>query len=185
MRVSEFITEYLVSIGTTDAFGVPGGVILELIYAIEETEGIEAHLCYHEQSAGFAAIGYAQSSNKLGLAYSTKGPGFTNLITTIAEAYTGSIPVLFLTSHISDKLPDIGRFETEQELDTCAMVKNITKLSLRIDSVRDFERYFKYACEVAKSDRFGPVFLDISNSVLKSETNMSLTESMKNYMKRT
>ena len=97
MRASDYIADFLVKQGVTDAFGIPGGVVLDLLYAIDRTEGITPHLCYHEQSAGFAACGYAQASGRLGVAYATRGPGFTNLISAIADAYSDSIPVMFIS----------------------------------------------------------------------------------------
>ena len=106
MKVSEYIAQYLQKQGITDAFGIPGGVILELMYALDATEGITPHLSFHEQCAGFAACGYAQAGRKLGVAYATKGPGFTNLLTAMADAYYDSIPVLFITAHSAATLPE-------------------------------------------------------------------------------
>ena len=127
MRVSEYIAEFLGYNGVTDVFGIPGGVILDLMYAFDAQEGITPHLSYHEQCAGFAACGYAQLKNTVGVAYATKGPGFTNLLTAIADAYYDSIPVLFITAHTAASLPDGCRLVADQDMDTCAMVRNITK----------------------------------------------------------
>lgn len=88
MNVAEYIVEELISYGVTDTFGVPGGVILRILYAMQSrTPKLTPHLNYHEQMSGFAACGYAQASGQLGVAYATRGPGITNMITCIAEAY--------------------------------------------------------------------------------------------------
>lgn len=167
MNVAQTIAKYLASLGTTDAFGIPGGVILELLYALETQEGITPHLLYHEQSAGFAACGYAQSGGKLGVAYATRGPGFTNLLTPLADAYCDSIPVLFITAH-EGPFPASGmRVMADQEIDTCALARTICKECARIDSVEEFGARFPALCAMALSGRKGPVVMDIAAKVLK------------------
>lgn len=169
MTGAQYIAEFLQQHGVTDAFGIPGGSILDLLYAIDDTEGIHPHLCYHEQAAGFAALGYAQQSHRLGVAYATKGPGFTNLLTPMADAYFDSTPILFITAHTADSLPQNCRLITDQELDTCAMVDRITKYARRIDSVSDLKTCLSEAYATAINGRQGPVFLDISARILKAD----------------
>lgn len=174
MTVSDYLVDVLVQHQVTDAFGIPGGVILDLIYAIDRREGIEAHLSYHEQSAGFAAVGYAQASGKLGVAYATRGPGFTNLITPIADAYCDSVPTLFITSHAGKSLNPNVRLTNNQEIDTCAMVKGITKYAKRVDTAEEFAECVQRACHEALSGRKGPVFLDVASSVWKAEVTATI-----------
>ena len=169
MTGAAFIAGYLSSHGTTDAFGVPGGVILDLIYALNRQKGITPHLSYHEQSAGFAACGYAQSSGRLGVAYSTRGPGFTNLLTAVSDAFYDSLPVLFITAHSSGCPPSGTRVMSDQEMDTCDMVRNITKFSARIDDADELVKLFPEACRAALAGRKGSVFLDVSDKVLREE----------------
>lgn len=169
MRASDYIAKFLVKQGVTDAFGIPGGVVLDLIYAIERTEGITPHLCYHEQSAGFAACGYAQASGILGVAYATRGPGFTNLISAIADAYSDSIPVMFITGHSCMTQNPKMRVVADQELDTCGMVKSITKYAVRVDSVDSLLVELPKAYAIAMEGRKGPVMLDILSSIWKEE----------------
>lgn len=169
MKVSEYIAQYLQKQGVTDAFGIPGGVILELMYALDATEGITPHLSFHEQCAGFAACGYAQAGRKLGVAYATKGPGFTNLLTAMADAYYDSIPVLFITAHSAATLPEGCRLVADQDMDTCGMVRNITKYAKRIDDIEEISISLEKACQIAKDGRKGPVFLDIAASLFKKE----------------
>ncbi len=168
MKVIDYFIEVLNKYGTTDAFGIPGGVILDLIYFLNsEKSKVQPHLNYHEQMAGFAACGYAQASGKLGVAYATRGPGICNMVTCIAEAYQESLPVLFITAH--GKRAAIGtRADDNQELDIVNIVKNITKYSAVIEKKEDL-KLIKTACEMALNRRKGPVLLDFSSSLWNSE----------------
>lgn len=169
MRVSDYIADFLVRHGVTDAFGIPGGVVLELIYALDRKEGITPHLCYHEQSAGFAACGYAQVSGRLGVAYATRGPGFSNLITAIADAWSDSVPVLFITGHACMEKNPKMRVVADQELDTCEIVKNITKYAVRVDNEELLQIEFAKAYSIAMSGRKGPVFMDVASSIWRKD----------------
>ena len=165
MKIAQYIVDSLQKHGVTDVFGIPGGVILDLLYAFDAAKPqLTPHLMYHEQDAGFAACGYAQASGKLGVAYATKGPGFTNLITAIAEAYYESIPVLFITAHSSDIVEGM-RTMADQEMDTCAMVDKITKYAMRLDNAETFVEDFEKAVHTSMSGRRGPVLLDISSAL--------------------
>ncbi len=170
MKVADYLVDFLIKKGTTDAFGLPGAVILELIYAMDRRQGeFCPHLSYHEQGAGFAAVGYAQASGKLGVAYATRGPGFTNLITAITDAYCDSIPVLFLTSHAVAPKHKGMRIEANQEVDTCEMVKSVTKYNKRVSCLEEFLPSLHEAYNYAMTGRRGPVFLDISAKLWKEE----------------
>ena len=170
MNVAEAAARYLASLGVTDAFGIPGGVILDFLYALDAQSGITPHLTYHEQSAGFAACGYAQSGGVLGVAYATRGPGFTNLITPLTDAFCDSLPVLFVTAHADDDIPPAGmRVRSDQELDTCSMVRKVTKLASRVETVEDFLELFPKACGMATDGRKGPVFLDFSARLFRED----------------
>ena len=173
MKVAEAIVDTLSELGVRDAFGIPGGVILELLYAMRAKEGFSPHLCYHEQDAGFAACGYAQAGGALGVAYATRGPGFTNLITPIADAFCDSIPTLFLTAHAADCPPVGMRILHDQELDTCEIVRSITKFAARIDTQEEFATLFPKALQTALDGRKGPVFLDLSARLLHEDVDAS------------
>lgn len=169
MKITQYIVDSLQKHGVTDVFGIPGGVILDLLYAFDAAKPkLTPHLMYHEQDAGFAACGYAQASGKFGVAYATKGPGFTNLITAIAEAYYESIPVLFITAHSSGVVEGM-RSMADQEMDTCAMVSKITKCAMRLDNAESFVEDFEHAIHTCLSGRKGPVFLDIYSALWRQE----------------
>lgn len=170
MTGAQYIVESLINHGVTDAFGIPGGVILPLLYEMESRKPLfTPHLSYHEQCAGFAACGYAQTSGKIGVAYATRGPGFTNLITAIADAYYDSLPTLFITAHSAPCPPDGMRVMSDQEMDTCSMVRNITKMAVRLDDDSTFAETIDKALSVATEGRKGPVFLDIASALFKNE----------------
>lgn len=169
MTVVEYIVNSLQRHGVTDVFGIPGGVILDLLYAFDAAQPqLTPHLMYHEQDAGFAACGYAQANGRLGVAYATKGPGFTNLITPIAEAYYESLPVLFITAHSSDVVNGM-RTMSDQEMDTCAMVDKITKCAMRLDNAETFVEDYEKAIQTCLNGRRGPVLLDISTVLWRQE----------------
>lgn len=166
MTVSEFVIDEIIKLGITDCFGVPGGVILKLLYALDDRKDeIEPHLTYHEQTAGFAALGYAQASGKLGFAYATRGPGISNMFSAIAEAYQESLPVLFITAHGERNEKNKVRFLGNQEMNVAIMVKDITKFSANIDNEEDVVSVFRKACRLALTGRKGPVLLDFSSSI--------------------
>lgn len=170
MTGAQYIVDSLIKRGGTDAFGIPGGVILPLLYEMESRKPLfTPHLSYHEQCAGFAACGYAQASGKIGVAYATRGPGFTNLITVIADAYYDSLPTLFITAHSAPCPPEGMRVMADQEMDTCSMVRNITKMAVRLDDDSTFAETIDKALSVATEGRKGPVFIDIASALFKKE----------------
>ncbi len=169
MLISDYLIKKIKRCGTTDIFGIPGGVILPFIKAINKSNSIDAHLNYHEQMAGFAACGYAQSSGKLGVAYATRGPGITNMITCIAEAYQESLPVLFITGHGNRGNGNL-RFENNQELDVALMVSGITKYAVSVETVNEAIEAIDTAIDTALSGRKGPVFLDFSSQLWNRNT---------------
>lgn len=168
MNVADYIVNRLVEFGVTDVFGLPGGVVLDFLYAVDKrNNNIKVHLCYHEQSAGFAAYGYGKISNKLGVVYVTRGPGFTNVITAIADAYYDSVPMLVITAHGQKECNYNMRCEFNQEMDIIALSRNITKYSIRINELRDIKREVEKAIYIATTGRQGPVVIDIFTELLK------------------
>ncbi len=169
MTVADYFVQELKKNDVTDIFGIPGGVLLELLYRVDAFNGISAHLNFHEQAAGYAACGYAQVSGTLGVAYATKGPGIMNMMTPLAEAYYDSLPVLFVTAHASEEKPEGMRFMNEQEMDLISIVSGITKYAVRVDDVKTACGEIKKVCAVAQEGRKGPVLIDFSAKLLKQE----------------
>lgn len=167
MNAADYIVEHLIGQGVTDAFGIPGGVILDFLYAMSRrAPAIVPHLAYHEQGAVFAACGYAQMKRSLGVAYATRGPGVTNMVTGIADAYYDSIPLLVLTAHNSARKRGLMRIAENQEMDPVPLVANITKYAARVERVEDLRHELEKACYLAMAGRRGPVLLDIYADIL-------------------
>ncbi|MDR1460552.1 MAG: thiamine pyrophosphate-binding protein [Campylobacteraceae bacterium] len=177
MKVADYIVDFLIKKGVTDVFGIPGEIILDFLDALNQRKDeISTHLNYHEQASAFAACGYAQASNKLGVAYATKGPGLTNMITPIVDAFCDSTPVLFISAHAKSGITSM-RFENNQEIDTVYMLSKITKYATRITSVEDVYYKLEHAYNQAVFGRKGPVFIDIQADIFKLDININIFES--------
>lgn len=191
MTSAEWIIQFLADKGVTDMFGLPGAIILDFLYAADaKSSVIRPHLCYHEQGCAMEACGYAQSTGRLGVAYSTRGPGFTNMLTGMADAYYDSIPAMFITAHSSASIKKGMRAEDNQEIDTVSIASNLTKYSVRIDAADDIPKEIEKAYSIAMNGRKGPVFLDILSSILRDEVSRYSTndnetkESLDEYSSR-
>lgn len=173
MKVSDYIVEYLIDKGVTDVFGYPGGMVTHLMESFSKySDRITAHVNYHEQAAAFAACGYAQASGKLGVAYATSGPGATNLITGICDAFFDSVPTIFITGQVNT-FESRGQYAVRQrgfqETDIVSMVAPITKYAKRVESVEKIRYYLDTAFTLATSGRMGPALLDIPMNVFRAE----------------
>lgn len=172
MIFSDHLVNELIKQGTYDAFGIPGGVVLKLLAAMKRAEpAFTPHLCYHEQDAGFAALGYAQAGGKLGVAYATRGPGITNMVTCIAEAYQESLPALFITAH-GRRTQDNVRFNQNQELDIVSAVSGFAKFAANAETPDEAAVLLKKAMNIAVSGRKGPVLLDFAAAVFDKEVSV-------------
>lgn len=184
MTVADYVVDYLIKKGVTDVFGIPGGSILKFLYAIEKrTPEIVPHLNYHEQMAGFAACGYAQSKRSLGVAYAAKGPGIANMVTCMAEAYQESIPILFMTAY-GNKSDKSMRCEFGQEMDIIECASDFTKYAARIDTLEEVQNHLETACHMAMSQRKGPVLLDFSSKLLGMKYEIDWSDMDKNEPKK-
>lgn len=168
MNVSEYIVDFLASKGVTDAFGIPGGVILDLLYAFDNNKKITPHLSYHEQCAAFEAGSYAQANGTIGVAYATRGPGIMNMVTSIADAYCDSVPLMIFTAHGSVNTGNI-RVMDNQEFDLEPIFSSITKYFVRIDSLDEVGPRLNEAFIQASTGRKGPVVIDVSSKLWKME----------------
>ena len=173
MNVAEYLVKKLKNNGVNHAFGIPGGVIIDFLYALDKEDGIYPHLSYHEQCSAFEANGYSQAEHGLACAYATRGPGFTNLVTGIADAYADSLPVVFITAHAGNASQNKQRFEQEQEMNTVDIVKNITKYAVVVENEYEAEKIINKAFQEALSGRKGPVLLDFCSSIWKKEIDIS------------
>ena len=162
MNGAEILLEALEQEEVEDIFGYPGAVLLALLDALLRSK-IRHILVRHEQGAIHAADGYARVSSKTGVCLATSGPGATNLVTGIANAYMDSIPVVILTGQVSTDLLGTDSF---QEADITGITIPITKHSYIVKDARELPRIVKEAFFIARTGRPGPVLIDLPKDIL-------------------
>lgn len=173
MKTIDYLVERLITQGVTDVFGYPGGMVTHLMDSLERrSDMIRLHINYHEQASAFAACSYAQVKGNLGVAFATSGPGATNLITGICNAYFDSIPVLFITGQVNT-YESKGNLDVRQkgfqETDIVSMVKSVCKYAVQIEDPNDLPMHLEQAIGLALDGRRGPVLLDIPMNVQRTE----------------
>ena len=153
-------------LGVTDVFGLPGGAIMPFYDELMASTAIRHILVRHEQGAGHAAEGYAAASGKLGVAIATSGPGATNLVTAIADAYMDSVPLLAITGQVFSTLMGTDAF---QEADIVGITMPITKHSFLVKRVEDVPATIAAAVHIATTGRPGPVLVDVTKDVQQAK----------------
>ena len=161
MKGSQIAIRCLERQGVEVVFAYPGGTALELHQALIGSP-IRVVLPRHEQGGAFAANGYARATGKVGVAMATSGPGATNLLTGIADAYMDSVPTVFITGQVASTA--IGK-NVFQETDIIGMTRPIVKHSYLVLDARDLPRIIKEAFYLAGTGRPGPVIVDIPKNV--------------------
>ncbi|HET6534050.1 MAG TPA: acetolactate synthase large subunit [Actinoplanes sp.] len=156
----------LEALGVEVAFGIPGGAILPAYDPLYDSK-VRHILVRHEQGAGHAATGYAQATGKVGVCIATSGPGATNLVTPIADAYMDSVPLVAITGQVPR--PAIGT-DAFQEADIQGITLPITKHNFLVQSADELPRILAEAFHLAATGRPGPVLVDIPKDVLQSQT---------------
>jgi acetolactate synthase I/II/III large subunit len=144
-------------------FGYPGGATIGIYDVLHDITGIKHILTRHEQGATHAAEGYAKATGKPGVVLVTSGPGATNTVTGIADAYMDSIPLVVFTGQVATKL--IGN-DAFQEADIVGITRPITKHNYLVKDVRDLTRIIKEAFYIATTGRPGPVLVDLPKDVM-------------------
>lgn len=153
--------------GTEIVFGIPGGVMIPIYDALYDCKTLRHMLMRHEQGAAHAAEGYARASGKVGVCFATSGPGATNLVTGIANAYMDSIPMVAITGQV--RTTALGK-DAFQEADITGITMPITKHNYLLKSADDIPRVIAEAFHIASTGRPGPVLVDIPMDVSLSQT---------------
>lgn len=166
MNGAELIIHLLERQGITTIAGIPGGANLPMYDALYKTSVIRHILARHEQGAGFLAQGIARSTGKPAVCFATSGPGATNIMTAIADAYLDSIPVICITGQVPVTLIGTDAF---QEVDTYGMSIPITKHNFMIRSAEELLHVIPEAFRLAMSGRPGPVLIDVPKDIQQSE----------------
>ena len=156
----------LEALGVEVAFGIPGGAILPAYDPLFDSK-VRHILVRHEQGAGHAATGYAQATGKVGVCIATSGPGATNLVTPIADAYMDSVPIVAITGQVAR--PAIGT-DAFQEADIQGITLPITKHNFLIQNPEEIPEVMAEAFHLASTGRPGPVLVDIPKDVLQAQT---------------
>lgn len=165
LRGATILLQALEQEGVDVIFGYPGGQVLPLYDALLDSP-IRHVLARHEQGVVFAADGYARVSGKVGVCLATSGPGATNLVTGIANAYADSIPLVVLTGQVPTSSLGADSF---QEVDIIGITMPITKHSYLVKDPRELPRIVKEAFYIARTGRPGPVLIDLPKDVLAQE----------------
>jgi acetolactate synthase-1/2/3 large subunit len=160
------VVRSLEALGVEVAFGIPGGAILPAYDPLYDSK-MRHILVRHEQGAGHAATGYAQATGKVGVCIATSGPGATNLVTAIADAYMDSVPIVAITGQVPRNLIGTDAF---QEADIFGITLPITKHNFLAQTADEIPRIIAEAFHLASTGRPGPVLVDVPKDVLQTPT---------------
>ena len=189
MSGAKMVIESLHQEGVEVVFGYPGGAIMNVYDEIYKQNYFEHILNRHEQACVIAAEGYARSTGKTGVAIVTSGPGFTNAITGIADAYMDSIPVVIISGQVPTTIIGTDGF---QEIDAVGISRPCTKHNYLVNKIEDLPRIIKEAFHLASTGRPGPVHVDIPKDITAqlgefiypSEVSMPTYKPTLNYNKK-
>ena len=180
MKLSDYVMNFLFEKKISHIFGYQGGSVTHLIDSLHKVKGLSYIQNYHEQASSFCADAYARVSGGVGVAIATSGPGATNLITGIANAFFDSVPCLFITGQVSQremKTKQSIRQQGFQETDIVSIVNPITKYAETVMEPERIRFFLEKAFFYAQSGRPGPVLIDLPHNVQASEINVPLLQS--------
>ena len=164
---AEIVFKCLEDQGVKIVFGYPGGAVLPIYDELKNHKFVKHILVRHEQGAGHAAEGYARSSGKPGVLLVTSGPGATNAVTALTDAYMDSIPLVCITGQVPTHLIGTDAF---QECDTTGITRPCTKHNWLVKNIKDLGKTIHKAFEIATTGRPGPVLVDIPKDVQFQKT---------------
>ncbi|MDH6579873.1 acetolactate synthase large subunit [Kitasatospora sp. MAP5-34] len=167
MTGAQSLIRSLEAVGADTVFGIPGGAILPAYDPLMDSTKVRHILVRHEQGAGHAATGYAQATGKVGVCMATSGPGATNLVTPIADAYMDSVAMVAITGQVASKAIGTDAF---QEADICGITMPITKHNFLVTDPAEIPRVIAEAFHIAATGRPGPVLVDIAKDALQATT---------------
>ena len=167
MTGAQSLVRSLECAGVDVVFGIPGGAILPVYDPLLDSTQVRHILVRHEQGAGHAAQGYAASTGRVGVCMATSGPGATNLVTPIADAYMDSVPIVAITGQVPSSSIGTDAF---QEADIRGITMPITKHNYLVTNADDIPRAIAEAFHIAGTGRPGPVLVDISKDALQAQT---------------
>ncbi len=172
---AEIVIRCLEAEGVEYVFGYPGGAVLYIYDELFKQDKVKHILVRHEQGAVHAADGYARSTEKVGVALVTSGPGVTNAVTGIATAYTDSIPIVIITGQVPTHAIGLDAF---QECDTVGITRPCVKHNFLVKDVKDLAVTMKKAFYIAATGRPGPVVVDIPKDITIAKTTFEYPKSI-------
>ena len=175
MNGADAILRSLEAEGVEVMFGIPGGAIMPTYDAMARGTTVRHVLARHEQGAGHMAQGYARASGNVGVAIATSGPGATNLVTPIADAWMDSTPLVCITGQVRSNLIGTDAF---QECDITGITMPIVKHSWLVQDAREIAAVMKAAFHLARTGRCGPVLVDVPRDIQEAEVNFSYPETV-------
>ena len=175
MNGADAILRSLEAEGVDVMFGIPGGAIMPTYDAMARGTTVRHVLARHEQGAGHMAQGYARASGRVGVAIATSGPGATNLVTPIADAWMDSTPLVCITGQVRTTLIGTDAF---QECDITGITMPIVKHSWLVQDVKEIPAVMKAAFHVARTGRCGPVLVDVPRDIQEAELDFSYPETV-------
>src|SRR5690349_3400448 len=162
LRGADIVVKSLEREGVDVVFAYPGGASMEMHQALTRSKKIRTVLPRHEQGGVFAAEGYARATGKAGVCMATSGPGATNLVTGIADAFLDSVPLVAITGQVPQHMIGKGAF---QETDVFSVTAQIVKHNYLVTDINDLARIVKEAFYIATTGRPGPVLIDIPKNI--------------------
>lgn len=172
---AQILIESLKKEGVDTVFGYPGGAILDIYEALYHEKDIKHYLVRHEQAAVHAAEGYARVSGKCGVAIVTSGPGATNTVTGIANAYLDGYPIVVFTGQVSANL--IGN-DAFQEADIVGITRACCKHNYLVKDIKELPKVIKEAFHIATTGKQGPVLIDLAKNILTASNEFEYPESV-------
>lgn len=172
MKCSEYLVDFLIKKDITDVFGYSGGYIVPFMDALYARKNeIKVHVCYNEQGCAYAADGFARSSGKLGVYFTTSGPGAVNAFGGLADAWFDGIPLLGISGNVptNEQRGYSGvRQNGFQEMEIVSMTKHITKYSVSPNSAESFPDIVSRAYNLATTGRKGGIVIDFPYDIQKT-----------------
>ena len=173
---AEIVFKCLEDQDVKNIFGYPGGAVLPIYDELKNHKSIKHILVRHEQGAGHAAEGYARSTGKPGVLLVTSGPGATNAVTALTDAYMDSVPIVCISGQVPTHLIGTDAF---QECDTTGITRPCTKHNWLVKDIKDLPKIIHKAFEVATTGRPGPVLVDIPKDVQFQKTKYTIFKKQK------
>lgn len=173
MNCSEYLVDFLIRHNVTDVFGYAGGYIVPFMDALYfRNKEIKVHVCYNEQGCALAACGYARASGKLGVYFTTSGPGAINALGGLADAWFDGIPIMGICGNVpTNEMKGFSSIRQNgfQEMDIVSITRNITKYSVTVNSSEGFADVLDRAYNIALFGRKGGVIIDFPLNIQQTD----------------